>query len=413
MYTGEFKLGEMDGEGEYEGPAGKFLGTWRQNQREGPGILYFPNGDRYEGLFHAHRQHDPNGTLHCANGDVFEGNWERGVRTGAGRMMYSSGDVYDGTWAEDVRAGDGTLTYASGMKWSGAWEGGDFPSKPRYLQLFTDEPPPEPVEEGAEEAAAEEPAEGEAEAEPAEPAPPSAPPLFPAEMTVTVGEALPALNCTVVSVAAAIPTPAPTPELAEGAEGEEAAPAEGEEGEEAEKPEPVLSAPVVSEGEVGRIVTVKLLTIPPKKVATAPEPEPEAEAEAEAEPEPEPEPEAEAEAEAEVEAEADAAPAEPVEQSPPEPEVIAFAPTDGQNEDGSVTIGTVGGVAAFAAGSLVIPAEVPPGTYELLIEDATAHSDPGMKLTACRLPTEPAHEIVTVIVTAPPPAEAEEGAEGE
>ena len=58
MYTGEFKFGEMDGEGEFEGPAGKFLGTWRQNQREGPGIFYYPNG-----------------TLHCANGDLYEGNW--------------------------------------------------------------------------------------------------------------------------------------------------------------------------------------------------------------------------------------------------------------------------------------------------------------------------------------------------
>jgi hypothetical protein len=101
-----------------------------------------------------------------------------------------------------------------------------------------------------------------------------------------------------------------------------------------------------------------------------------------------------------------------VEDTPPQPQVVAFASTDNQNEDGSVTMKTVCGVAKFASGSLVIPAEVAPGTYELLIEDTTSHADPALKLLACRLPSEPAHEIVTVTVTAPSDGEepAEEGA---
>ena len=407
MYTGEFKFGEMDGEGEFEGPGGRFLGTWRQNQREGPGILYYPNGDRYEGLFQAHRQHDPNGTLHCANGDVFEGNWERGVRSGSGRMTYSTGDVYEGSWAEDARGGDGTLTYASGMTWSGTWEGGEFAGKARFLQLFTDEPPAPPAEEGAEE----EPAEPtEPEASEGEPPPPTAPPLFPAEITVAAGEALPALICMAVSVPAVAPTPPPTPVEGEG-EGE-AAP-EGEEGE-VEKQEPPLSAPVASEGEGGRLVTVKLLTIPTKVVAAVPEPEPEPEAEGVEEGGAAPaseggdgvEGEAAGEGQGENNAIADTVDTDgtgartEVEDTQPQPEVVPFATTGGQNEDGGVTLKTVGGVASFASGTLVIPAAVAPGTYELLIEDTTSHAEPGMKLIACRLPSEPAHEIVTVIVTA-------------
>eukprot|EP01043_Picozoa_sp_COSAG02_P030041 COSAG02_NODE_1899_length_10459_cov_5.376544_2_plen_486_part_00 len=418
MYTGEFKFGEMDGEGEFEGPAGRFLGTWRQNQREGPGILYCANGDRYEGLFHAHRQHDPNGTLHCANGDVFEGNWERGVRSGPGRMTYSTGDVYEGSWAEDVRAGDGTLTYASGMAWSGPWEGGEFPAKPRFLQLFTDEPPAPPAEEGAEDAeeAPTEPESGDGEGEAQDPSSPTAPPLLPAEITVAAGEALPALNCMAVSVPAAEPPPPVEAEGGEEEEEEEAAP-ENEEGE-VERQDPPLSAPVASEGEAGRLVTVTLLTIPPKVVAPVPEPEPEPEAEGveEAETAPASEGEAAAEGEPENDAAADTVEADgteaqaEVEDTPPQPEVVAFSTTDGQNEDGGVTLKTVGGVARFASGTLVIPAEVAPGTYELLIEDTTPHSEPGMKLTTCRLPSEPAHEIVTVIVKAPQ-AEGEEATE--
>ena len=46
-----------------------------------------------------------------------------------------------------------------------------------------------------------------------------------------------------------------------------------------------------------------------------------------------------------------------------------------------------------------------------MIEDSTGHADPSMKLIACRLPTEPAHEIVKVVVVAPTPPEPVEGGE--
>lgn len=46
-----------------------------------------------------------------------------------------------------------------------------------------------------------------------------------------------------------------------------------------------------------------------------------------------------------------------------------------------------------------------------MIEDSTEHADASMKLIACRLPSEPAHEIVTVVVVTPTPPEPEEGGE--
>ena len=66
----------------------------------------------------------------------------------------------------------------------------------------------------------------------------------------------------------------------------------------------------------------------------------------------------------------------------------------------SVTVHTAAGVASFAAGSLVIPEDVAPGLYELLIEDCTAHTDPGHKLTTCRMPTEAATQMMHVRVVA-------------
>jgi hypothetical protein len=357
VYIGEFKLGEMDGEGELIGGPGSllpqdssstwnYLGHWRQNRREGPGILYFTNGDRYEGLFHNHRQHDEAGALYCANGDVYEGGWEAGERSGGGRYTSRSGDTYEGQWAHGVREGEGCQTYRNGLVWRGEWKGGALAGRPLYLQLFTEGPAPEAAGENdpapAEGQEAEAPAggedgatEGSAAAE-SDAAAVRAPPLLPAVLTVVAGATLPALTAmAVVTPAAEPPAPEPLP-----TEDGEAAPEEEE-----EEKELVLLPPVTSEGESGRVITVSLVAIP------APEPAPEAE-EGE-EPAPEPEPASEPEPEAELQ------PEQEQEQEQEEGAVQPAAPVRAalmhEGEEGlvsEVSVRTIDGVASFPSVSL-------------------------------------------------------------
>ena len=380
-YTGEYRKGEMDGEGNFEG-AGElpsYQGTFRSNQRHGKGVMWFKNGDRYEGMFANNRQHDPNGTLYMANGDVYEGGWEKGERSGQGKLVCVNGeDSYEGSWAMSARNGEGTQIYASGITVTGVWKDDHYVAKPRYLQLFTERPSePEPQAEADQPIAEPEPG-AEAEPEP-EPAVPTAPPLFPARLEIIAGEALPALS------AEAVLTPAaeiPKPPLEEGEE-----PPEPDEGEEPSEPE--LTMQVVSKGEAGRRITVSLQLEP------EPEPEPEPEDEAAV-------PEAEAEAEEEAEEAQAEAEADPV---TPEPVFASFVTSGGELAT-EVTVNTEEGIAAFQAGTLRISAETLPGTYALLVQDKTAHADPGDQLTACRLTTELATSNIIVTVMPIPIPEA-------
>lgn len=53
---------------------GKFSGTFLSDQRNGPGIYTWPDGDRYEG------------------------NWNQGARFGFGRLITKSGEVLEQFW---------------------------------------------------------------------------------------------------------------------------------------------------------------------------------------------------------------------------------------------------------------------------------------------------------------------------
>ncbi|XP_024286685.1 MORN repeat-containing protein 5 [Oncorhynchus tshawytscha] len=51
-YTGAFKNGRMEGEGEYKFPTEtRYVGDMKDGMFHGKGVLYFPNGSKYEGTW--------------------------------------------------------------------------------------------------------------------------------------------------------------------------------------------------------------------------------------------------------------------------------------------------------------------------------------------------------------------------
>ena len=44
-----------------------------------------------------------------ANGDVYDGNWEKGHREGFGEFFWGDGDHYKGEWKNDFREGKGVF----------------------------------------------------------------------------------------------------------------------------------------------------------------------------------------------------------------------------------------------------------------------------------------------------------------
>jgi len=149
QYEGQVnEKGEMDGEGTmfYKAVVDKnkkikiyneYVGKWKNNKREGEGIMMYNNGeDVYQGEWKNDKK-DGNGEMTYANGDVHEGIWVEDVYIGKwdsynfigsgqyGKMTYENGDVFEGDLYEYnkyEKNGGGILTHRDGRKTLGNWK---------------------------------------------------------------------------------------------------------------------------------------------------------------------------------------------------------------------------------------------------------------------------------------------------
>lgn len=55
--------------------------------------------------------------MEFSTGDVYEGPWRDDKRDGRGVMRFANGDVYDGDWRDDVRAGVGSQSFSTSDKY--------------------------------------------------------------------------------------------------------------------------------------------------------------------------------------------------------------------------------------------------------------------------------------------------------
>ena len=122
-YSGQFRLGEMDGEGIYVGSTGeKYEGNMKNNKRQGEGELTKINGDVYQGEFDRNRPNG-SGTEYLANGEVYVGDFLNGFRHGEGSMSYLGQQKYTGAWVDGQKSGRGDFVDDVGdFTYSGMWE---------------------------------------------------------------------------------------------------------------------------------------------------------------------------------------------------------------------------------------------------------------------------------------------------
>lgn len=73
--------------------------------------------------------HGPQGRLQFADGQVYVGDVQNGVRSGHGRNTWKDGQDYTGEWKDNSRNGRGTHVWPDGRKVSGQWEDGHLNGK--------------------------------------------------------------------------------------------------------------------------------------------------------------------------------------------------------------------------------------------------------------------------------------------
>ena len=68
--------------------------------RKGKKILYYNDGDRYEGDF-KNNIREGKGIMYYNSGDKYEGDWKNDISEGKGIMYFNNGEIYEGNWKND------------------------------------------------------------------------------------------------------------------------------------------------------------------------------------------------------------------------------------------------------------------------------------------------------------------------
>jgi hypothetical protein len=102
-----------------------------KEEKEGYGILYFPDGGLYEGYFRNDKMNGK-GRLINADGDYYEGDFENEKASKIGTYVSSEGVIYKGSWNEDKQHGYGEEVYLDGSKYEGNFDNGEKKGKGKF-----------------------------------------------------------------------------------------------------------------------------------------------------------------------------------------------------------------------------------------------------------------------------------------
>ena len=114
--------GEYHGKGVYRFDSGDvYEGQWENGLKHGRGRYRYASGAVYDGEFRANKMNG-HGTYTFASGVFYDGDFKDGKKCGQGSYHYSSGDVYTGSWRGDRKNGQGVYRYSSGDVYSGEFK---------------------------------------------------------------------------------------------------------------------------------------------------------------------------------------------------------------------------------------------------------------------------------------------------
>lgn len=129
-----------------------------QHPKKGFRRVFYSNGDMYSGFFKYGERNGNGEFVWAQDGKRYTGQWKAGYQSGMGTMTWTSGHIYQGQWERGMMNGAGMLTYPDGSKYVGTFKDG----WRNGVGVWTDAPAPSAA------AAAAAPADGAAAAAPAD-----------------------------------------------------------------------------------------------------------------------------------------------------------------------------------------------------------------------------------------------------
>lgn len=130
MYSGMFRNGLEDGYGEYKIPnkvlnkEDHYVGHWKEGKMCGQGIYSYASGEVFEGCFQDNMRHGHgllrSGKLTSSSPSMFIGQWVMDKKAGYGVFDdITRGEKYMGMWQDDVCQGNGIVVTQFGLYYEG------------------------------------------------------------------------------------------------------------------------------------------------------------------------------------------------------------------------------------------------------------------------------------------------------
>ena len=148
-YIGDIKNYKRDGKGKYISEEETYEGDWKEDHKEGEGLLQYKDGLEYKGHFEKDKFNGkgemkwPDGTYYSgyfldnmfhgegflkgSNNHIYHGNFSKGLYNGAGEFEWTKGVEsmkYKGNYLSGQKDGKGELYFTNGNVFRGNWESG-------------------------------------------------------------------------------------------------------------------------------------------------------------------------------------------------------------------------------------------------------------------------------------------------
>lgn len=139
-YVGEVCDGVPHGQGEsrHEASGEVYEGAWITGRRSGHGVATLRDGSVYRGEWRNGRRNGYGVFDDIRTRARYDGKWVGGVRCGRGVCKYANECVYEGDWANDMRHGTGRYTFTDGSCYKGAWLNDQFCGDGSFLLNIED-----------------------------------------------------------------------------------------------------------------------------------------------------------------------------------------------------------------------------------------------------------------------------------
>lgn len=102
-----------------------YEGQWKDGKRKGQGTMIFPDGSNYVGQW-KDGKYNGQGIDTFPDGVKYIGQFKDGFPNGEGTVIWPNGDKYIGQWKDGKQDGQGTMNFVNGTKYVGQFKDGVF-----------------------------------------------------------------------------------------------------------------------------------------------------------------------------------------------------------------------------------------------------------------------------------------------